>query len=255
MKEIFLSASMLQSFDSCAMRQFEENECHITRYFAYSVLILMFSGKLRFTEDGKDIELEANEYYIQRHGLFQEGRVPSDAPRYFYIHFNGNFTEKPDGIPIRGHISPNEILPYIKKLESMAAQRENIFAQNGIFYSILGCLNPLSGIRSNTAKDIAEFISAHYSEHDFSINSIMTEFSYNKDYIIRLFKKYFLTTPHKYITKMRIDYGAQMLISTSKSVAEIAYDCGYDDYSVFYKNFIKEKGVSPTEWINRHIKF
>ena len=54
---MYLSDSAPMALKLCSMKHFEPNEFHITRIYAYSVLILMLEGVLRFYEDGKLITL------------------------------------------------------------------------------------------------------------------------------------------------------------------------------------------------------
>ena len=89
-KSIYLSDSVPMALKLCAMKRFEANEFHIIRIYAYSVLILMMRGVLRFREDGREVSVVPGEYYIQREGLFQEGMpMEGEPPVYFYIEFKG----------------------------------------------------------------------------------------------------------------------------------------------------------------------
>ena len=72
---------------NASLRFFDIGEHHISRYCNDDILLLVFEGVLRFSEDGKQYEVSAGEYLIQQHGLYQGGERPSDAPKYLYIHF------------------------------------------------------------------------------------------------------------------------------------------------------------------------
>ncbi len=234
------------------MRKFKKGEHHITRICDSSVLILIFSGVLRFTEDGKDTELVPGEYYIQRQGLYQEGKRASDSPEYFYIHFDGSFCNDKNGLPIRGRFDIRSIMGYVEKLEKMYfSPNKNKFAINGLFYSILGCLGICEfavGTTKETAYKIENYILHHFTENSLSMQDIKDKFNFSEDYIIRSFKTVFSITPHKYITLLRIKYAKQLMLSTSRPLGIIAAECGYGDYSLFYKNFVRETGKSPSEW-------
>lgn len=244
---MYLSDSDFQSFKECSMRSFAYGEKHITRIFGKSVLILMLDGVLRFTEAGKDIELRSGEYYIQKQGLKQEGLHISDMPKYFYIHFDGIFSET-GGIPIRGRFSHSDISNNIQRLEKMYfSSNTNRFALNGQFYNILGSLNPPEN-RSDIADEIENYILAHFKECSFSLNDIKNKFHFSEEYIIKIFSKKLSKTPYKYITSLRIAYAKQLINSTARSFTDIAFECGYNDYSVFYKSFLRETGTSPRKW-------
>lgn len=250
----YLSNTKMQRFEYCQMRKFNPNEHHITRTYDSSVLILMFDGILRFTENGKDIELSQGEYYIQRQGLYQEGKYASDVPEYFYIHFNGSFTEDNTGIPITGRFCINDTINEIKMLErSFLSSSRNIFSLNGMFYNILGCLNsPLadSDIKNDVINEIENYMWERFKDSSFCLSDIKNKFCFSEDYIIKIFKTAFKKTPHRYITSMRIKYAQKLMLSSRLTLGAIAIECGYNDYSVFYKNFIHETGLSPQEWLN-----
>jgi len=54
-----------------------------------------------------------------------------------------------------------------------------------------------------------------------------------------------------YINKVRIEQAVRMLVETDWTVESIAYDCGFDTLSNFYKYFKKRQGVSPRKFRQR----
>lgn len=86
---------------------FQPGEKHVTRICSEDVLLLVFSGVLRFVEDGVPVEVHGGEYYIQKRGLLQQGVVPSDCPVYYYVHFSGTWSDE-SGIRKRGPL-PGDI--------------------------------------------------------------------------------------------------------------------------------------------------
>ena len=61
-------------------------------------------------------------------------------------------------------------------------------------------------------------------------------------------------TLSEYIIEMRIGSAARMLIDTTKTVAEICYDCGFNTLSNFNRLFRKHKGCSPTAFRESYFK-
>lgn len=246
----YLNDNAFARFEACSMRKFDEGECHITRVFKSSVLILMLGGILRFTEDGNDVSLRRGEYYIQRSGLYQEGRVKSDVPEYFYIHFDGRFANE-GTVPVRGTFEAVDSLQLFKRLEDeYFSAVKNPFALTGLFYDILGSLNqPESDKRDGeTAAEIEKFIMENFASPSFSLDDIKKKFNFSTEYLIKIFSTRFLMTPHKYVTGLRIKRAKQLMLSSERSIGLIASECGYEDYSVFYKNFKNETGMSPDAW-------
>lgn len=245
-----LDLNSLPKYNSSSMRYFDENEKHITRIFDYDVLLLIFDGILRFNEDGKSIELVKNEYYIQRAGLFQEGIIPSSMPKYFYIHFNGEFTlGSSNSIPLRGKFEPEILKKYTDKLNSAElSYNSSAVAKTCLFYNILEAISRQTCDKES--EPIAEYISANYTK-PIKIQDIAAALSYSEDHIIRAFGKLHNTTPHKYITALRMQLAKELLITTDRSVWRIATDCGYSDMSVFYRCFSSYYGCTPLDLRNQ----
>ncbi len=247
----YLSDTILPTFDSCANKIFVKGEHHITRTFYYNVLLLVYEGTVCFYEDGKEVRVSAGEYYIQRSGLYQEGREESLVPKYYYVHFLGQFNEK-SGIPIRGHFDVDDIRKSFEMLDYLYMSRTgSVYAKNALFYDILSKLNPQKvnvGQSGKALDEIEKYILVHFADSDFSVSSLNKLFYFSEDYLIRLFKERYKKTPYKYVTELRIEYAKQLMLSTSKTVGEIANECGYNEYSVFYKSFVQATGKSPKVW-------
>ncbi len=54
-----------------------------------------------------------------------------------------------------------------------------------------------------------------------------------------------------YVTQLRMDYACQLLRETSRSIIAIAFECGYEDLSSFYRAFKRHKGLPPQAWRQR----
>ncbi|MFC5406246.1 AraC family transcriptional regulator [Cohnella soli] len=67
----------------------------------------------------------------------------------------------------------------------------------------------------------------------------------------RLFKEQTGNTPHEYLTKLRMEKGALLLLGTKLPVQEIAYACGYEDSKYFSRLFRQYEKFSPMQY-RRH---
>ena len=106
-------------YDCSSHRRFRKGERHITRVCGMSVLLLVYEGVLRFGEGETQIEVKSGEYYIQRAGIAQNGLIESDCPRYYYVHFSGEYTEN-DGLSLRSKWQPEAMMPLIEGMEGNA---------------------------------------------------------------------------------------------------------------------------------------
>jgi AraC-like DNA-binding protein len=70
----------------------------------------------------------------------------------------------------------------------------------------------------------------------------------------RFFKLHTGRNLSEYIIEQRLGYASRMLVDTSKGVAEICYDCGFNNLSNFNRIFKKRKNCSPTEFRENYKK-
>ena len=69
--------------------------------------------------------------------------------------------------------------------------------------------------------------------------------SVSEYHFLRTFKKETGFTAIQYIINYRISLAETLLKTTENTIEEIAYACGFDDVSYFYRCYKKIKGVSP----------
>ncbi len=51
-----------------------------------------------------------------------------------------------------------------------------------------------------------------------------------------------------YIRGLRIEHARRLLRTTERTVLSVAFECGFDDLSTFYRAFRRETGISPHHW-------
>ena len=228
-----------------SMRYFKEQEHHTDRVCSEDVLLLVFEGVLRFSENGIDYELHSGDYHIQRHGSYHSGALPSDAPKYLYVHFLADWGEN-DSLPCRGTFDPIALREDMERLDSLAHREAPYIAQCGAFYGLLEKLS-MKQRRNSTADDIAAFLERETGDR-ISLDALCEEFHFSKNHIISLFKKAYGMTPVAYANKIKLERAEYRMEVTSDSLEKIALSCGFSDYSHFYKLFVKRQGTSPEKW-------
>ena len=111
----------------------------------------------------------------------------------------------------------------------------------GIIYKRLYC-----GI-VDTKTWITDFIQSIQTPEVFTmkINEIIALSHYSRTYFCNLFKEMYKLSFKDYLHKLKINYAKTLLKSTDKSVAAIAYECGYETQSHFTQFFKKLTGTTP----------
>lgn len=244
MRGIDLNRPILYKHSS--LRFFEENEHHVSRVCGDDVLLLVYEGTLRFLENGKEYEVTAGHYHIQQQGSTQMGHLPSDSPKYLYVHFLGEWGDNGDSLNYCGEFDYVLLKNLLEKLDRIAHENYTQMEQTAVFFNILSLLyrDQLPAIKGN---DIAEYMQHHFHEK-ITLALLSKEFNYSKNQIINIFKKSFSQTPIEYLNKIRIQKALHLLEATSNTAESIAEACGFQNYSHFYRLFVSQNGVSPTQW-------
>ena len=226
-----------------SFRYFEENECHCTRFCKDNVLVMVFSGVLRFSENGKQIEVKKGEYYIQQKNCYQGGEIPSDSPKYLYVHFNGEWTDGETSLIYKGKFDYNALSNLMQDLNYASHNNFVYSEQEYLFLKLLLSLKQKVE-KPSLAQEISAYVEKNI-ERVTSLDSLCKQFNYSKNYIIRIFNKEFGVSPIAYINEIKLKRASYLLESTSQSITEIAQECGFNDYPYFYKRFYAKTGVSP----------
>lgn len=232
-------------YQSSSLRFFAEQEYHIDRFSKDDVLILVYDGVLRFYEDGVFYEIHPGEYHIQKHNSFQKGIVPSDAPKYLYVHFHAAWTEN-SPLPKSGTFDYLSLKSDIEEMNALSYNNAPYIIKTAKFYDILIKLCQPNTVNT-VALQIADFIKENYN-HNINLDTLCKKFSFSKNHIINMFKKEFGQTPVTYLNNMRLNKAEQLLITTSESTESISLFCGYRHYSYFYRQFIRKNQTSPEKF-------
>ncbi len=92
---------------------------------------------------------------------------------------------------------------------------------------------------------IKSYIIDNYSDPNLSLSSISAEFEFSEAYLTRVFRKVESTTIAVYISYLRIENAKRLLRDTTKTIADIALECGFTSSTAFIRLFKKHVGVTP----------
>jgi len=84
--------------------------------------------------------------------------------------------------------------------------------------------------------------------HAWTIASLADAVGLSRSVLAERFRHYLSDTPMGYLTRWRLQLAAQVLSSTSKSVAEVAGEVGYESEPSFNRAFKREFGVPPARY-------
>jgi len=84
--------------------------------------------------------------------------------------------------------------------------------------------------------------------HPWTIAALASEVGISRSVLAERFRRYLSETPMAYLTRWRLQLGAQMLKSTSSSVLQIASEVGYESEPSFNRAFKREFGLPPARF-------
>jgi transcriptional regulator GlxA family with amidase domain len=82
----------------------------------------------------------------------------------------------------------------------------------------------------------------------WTIAALANEVGISRSVLAERFRRYLSVTPIAYLTRWRLQLGAQMLKSTSCSVAQIAAEVGYESEPSFNRAFKRTFGLPPARF-------
>ena len=92
------------------------------------------------------------------------------------------------------------------------------------------------------------YLRENYSDIGLSVEKLSEIASLSTWYYIKRFRRIYGITPHKYILRLRLEAARGLLDTTSMSVEEIAYQCGFSGPSHFIDVFRKTSGMTPLKF-------
>lgn len=95
-------------------------------------------------------------------------------------------------------------------------------------------------------EEISEYIQKNYA--DVTIQELMEHFHFQEDYFNRLIKKKTGMTYSAYVQQIRLEKAEHLLISSEKTIEEIAENVGYNNKGYFYKIFQEKYGMTPSKF-------
>ncbi|MGE3979770.1 MAG: helix-turn-helix domain-containing protein, partial [Nitrospira sp.] len=105
----------------------------------------------------------------------------------------------------------------------------------------------LAGVRD---PDVGKALALLHKQpsHAWTIASLANEVGMSRSVLAERFRYYLSDTPMGYLPRWRLHLAAQELASTTKSVAEVASEVGYESEPSFNRAFKREFGVPPARF-------
>lgn len=132
----------------------------------------------------------------------------------------------------------NGLLEFLALLNDMAEAGNYRLLASSSFASVKPTCD------SRRVQKIEAYIAAHYQE-DIRLNELASLVGMTPTAFSRFFRLRTGRSISDYIIEVRLGHASRMLVDSTTSVAEICYDCGFNNISNFNRIFKKKKGQSP----------
>ena len=213
--------------------------------------------------DGQKTKIEPNLIICAKPGQVRHTELPF---RCFYVHLmadEGFVFDTLNDIP--NHFLTSRPEKYGKIFEDMCKSFESgVESDRLMLHSLLLKLiymidSDSTGFRSgknkNGEKDILmenaiKFIDENFV-NELKLEDIAKQVSLSPIYFHHRFRNATGRTPHDYVLEKRIKKAENLLVTTTLSISQIAYECGFSSQSYFTYAFKRHKGVSPREYVKQ----
>ena len=207
-----------------------------------------------FVKDSKGQYIAVNDSLVARHGLQDKQQVIGATPRQLCA---GQLGEEPTaqdsevlktGQPLIDHLELHHIRPTapVWCLTTKMPIKNSTGAVIGLFGFSRDVRVPVN--LEEIPPKFASALSRFEKDMGASISpaSLAEESELTSQKLIRLTKKLYGITPTQLIAKIRIAAACRQLEETDKSIADIAFSCGFSDHSAFTRAFKSSTGVTPS---------
>ncbi|QHQ60752.1 helix-turn-helix domain-containing protein [Anaerocolumna sedimenticola] len=246
-----IQTSSVYDFDG--MNRYSENGNCIFQYTLSGYGILELNGQKHILDEGSafiTVIPSKHRYYIPK---------DSDKWEFLFITLTGDYALS-EWNKIQEQFEPvikfkgqEEIIKYLWETYWSAANNkitdgyQTSFIAYEFIMKLYRSLNSqlinLSPVNSNIDKSI-QYMKENF-HHILSLDEISNFLGMSKYHFNHIFTKSVGISPWNYLTKLRIEYAAELLLSTNLTIDAIANMAGYESSNYFNKVFRKYIGTSP----------
>lgn len=112
--------------------------------------------------------------------------------------------------------------------------------------------NTVENNQSSRISTVLEFLTSNYQKH-ISLNTIAEVANLSPTAFCRYFKLHTGKTYTGFLIEVRLSQACKKLLETDDSVANICFDCGFNNLSNFNRLFKKHMGMNPRQFKRSHI--
>lgn len=107
--------------------------------------------------------------------------------------------------------------------------------------------NRFNSTDKNLAHKIKKYLNSNFALR-ITLDSLSNHFFYSKPTIVNAFKKAYGKSINEFLLETRLTHAVHLLTGTTDSIRHISEQCGFSDQNYFSKVFIREYGITPSQY-------
>ena len=255
------------------------NELH---YHDHYEIFFSLSGNLRYTIEGQSFHLEVGSMLIippyefhrldeqmdghaERIGLRFDAKILNElsvencdlsmcfdkySPKFKYLLQLSESQKRELYYLLQGLINEQDNQAFGKALAAKSLLTQFLIILNRTAIENEDIVDYSDDPSSHLVRQVLDYMELHYSE-DISLEQLENKFFVSRHKITQQFTKLVGYPPYRYLLNLRLR-NAQRLLKKGENPQQVATNCGFTDYSNFYRRFKTSYGCSPREFLQQY---
>ncbi len=246
-----------ENYRDMSPMEFGYEACLPSHYFGpvvreYWLLHYVVSGKGIFKRDGMVHNVGAGQIFVISPYVESYYQADDKEPwEYIWIGFDSHeFAENVFTEHVMTVAGAGRIFREMKHCAEMSSGRSPYLCAK--IWELVSLI--LDGVESEPdhIDKALNYIHAGYA-NGITVSSVAERLNLDRTYFSVLFKKRLGVSPIKYLSDLRLEKAAELIVKHGMSPTRAALSVGYPDYCHFSRAFKKSFGKSPKEYAKRYI--
>lgn len=247
---------------------FSQDKAPLKGYNDCFCLMLVKTGGVQFEVAKQSIDLYTGHILVDKPDY--DYRMSATSAQFTVLNFSNDFYLRLlEGLQLdhTGFFANKNALTQLLKADPTVEYLHHQLLQypflsqielDGLVFELVDCMVKKATVKQADATDYTpkkfhlpiierakEYIHQQF-HNDFSLFDL-SSFAYASPFhFSRLFKRYTSVSPHQYVLNVRLKHSEMLLKNTAKPIAEIAYQCGFNNAEYFATAFKQKYGLSPS---------
>lgn len=279
---MFLELNGVPQFTDCGKLVSTLPFLHANRTNEEYLLLIGMEGSLHIRVGEAACTIKPRDTMLILPGVPISGLIPSRNLTYFWCHFDMTgacrLLSQPEALSrYQQMLQPGteaDTLLIPQAFHLVNSSRAIIFSQQllnyrccpeypkAILHNLMGCL--LLELSTQAADNFSSFSAGKNHQRlqeipqwirvnacmKITVSEIADRFNYNPDYLSHLFHEKLGISLKHYIIQVKLEIVKEVLVSSDKSIKEIARYVSFDDEKYLMRLFKQNEGITPSEYRN-----